>query len=324
MQHTQAATPSTSGLAEVKRVAEGITRRLRELGVEVTHTKLLEALAGEAGYACYRALAAVRHPAAQADQAPSAQSAHADAMTRFVDRVADMYRWDDGWGEMDDNGVQCLPEEGYADSHEALMDLIQEARRLRPNTMLESRPFVAYDADKSDLGEPCFWNAENEEWSGLDHATRYTLESVETGAVTNDGLPEGATLLNVGAMKHYTVLLGLLDEGLLRYHYFADDEAHAKEQAIDAEPQACVLAVAPHGTSEIKLMELAVESRGWKVQSNGSDDGWYALMPGETEFFDNLEQHEADPENVPHRQNYLGFFSSREDALAGVLQQAKS
>jgi hypothetical protein len=49
--------------------------------------------------------------------------------------------------------------------------------------------------------------------------------------------------------------------------------------------------------------------------------GWYALLPGETEFKDNSDAVEADP-SIAHEQNYLGFFSSEEDLLAEVVPLA--
>ena len=38
--------------------------------------------------------------------------------------------------------------------------------------------------------------------------------------------------------------------------------------------------------------------------------GWYALLPGETEFLDNGSE--------PHRQNYIGFFSELGDLLEEI------
>jgi hypothetical protein len=53
-----------------------------------------------------------------------------------------------------------------------------------------------------------------------------------------------------------------------------------------------------------------IESRGYRICDNGITHGWYALLPGETEF-------RSDGEN----QNYLGFFSSLDELVSELLEQ---
>lgn len=55
-------------------------------------------------------------------------------------------------------------------------------------------------------------------------------------------------------------------------------------------------------------------------------EGWHALLPGETQFFDNSDQVDDNPDLV-HNQNYVGFFSCEQDLLdevADLVQEEKS
>jgi hypothetical protein len=52
---------------------------------------------------------------------------------------------------------------------------------------------------------------------------------------------------------------------------------------------------------------------GYTIQSHfvgTHGEGWWALLPGEKEFFDNAGE--------PHKQNYSGFFNSETDLLEEV------
>lgn len=68
----------------------------------------------------------------------------------------------------------------------------------------------------------------------------------------------------------------------------------------------------------VRMMQQSqVRQQGYKICSHGTGtlgEGWYALLPGETEFYDNADAVEADP-TLTHQQNYLGFFSREEDLL---------
>lgn len=63
----------------------------------------------------------------------------------------------------------------------------------------------------------------------------------------------------------------------------------------------------------------AIMANGYTI-CNGSPTCWYALLPGETQFFDNIEEVEKNPE-VAHEQNYLGIFSSEQDLLDEVFDE---
>lgn len=52
-----------------------------------------------------------------------------------------------------------------------------------------------------------------------------------------------------------------------------------------------------------------VEELGYTIRCTALD-GWYALLPGETEF-----RHEDDGSH-----NYLGFFSTEEDLLEEIAE----
>lgn len=78
--------------------------------------------------------------------------------------------------------------------------------------------------------------------------------------------------------------------------------------------------------AEWRAVDLAqkihqIEQAGYTIECHKESaiTGWWALLPGETAFYDNFDAHEADPENVPHRQNYLGFFSSLEELVDEVI-----
>lgn len=60
----------------------------------------------------------------------------------------------------------------------------------------------------------------------------------------------------------------------------------------------------------MRKQELA-EKAGFTIVDNGTGCGWYALLPGQKEFHDDGEG----------GQNYLGFFSSREDLLDEVEER---
>lgn len=79
--------------------------------------------------------------------------------------------------------------------------------------------------------------------------------------------------------------------------------------------------------AECRAVELAqkiheIKQAGYTIQcqKNSAIAGWWALLPGETTFFDNFDLHQADPDNVPHQQNYLGFFSSLEELVEEVYE----
>ncbi len=67
--------------------------------------------------------------------------------------------------------------------------------------------------------------------------------------------------------------------------------------------------------------KLAIQLHGYTICNHGEGtylEGWFALLPGETKFFDNIDEVEESNFQIEHQQNYLGFFSSEKNLIEEI------